>query len=156
MTPLPVKQSFYRKKSWSNSSEGMDLLVRVRANRQKEQVPIRTSFMQAASRCWLRLKVDLPTSKIWNRSRYSHFKWFNKCEKHSSKVYPTIWFRLIPYNQKLITVCIFASVFISYVFMHILFLPKRFWQIFFPFKNSIIAFISHFLFYMQLEINFVL
>lgn len=29
---------FSQKELWSNSNEGMDLLVRVRANRQKEQV----------------------------------------------------------------------------------------------------------------------
>jgi hypothetical protein len=55
----------------SKASEGMDLLAR--ASRQREQAFFfHVLYIGCEQKVWPGLKVDLPTAKIWIRSRASH------------------------------------------------------------------------------------
>lgn len=55
----------------SNASKGMDLPVR--ASRQGEQAAIFHGFyIGRRQNVWNRLKVDLPTIKIWIRNWFSY------------------------------------------------------------------------------------
>lgn len=64
----------------ANASERMGL-----AGRQRESFLLSILYIGCQLKVWPRLKVNLLTSKIWNRSGFSHFKQFKFKRKNSHK-----------------------------------------------------------------------